>query len=63
MFKSLALSAASVLMLFSGGITVSANEVNTKDSGVTYAERGWLDDLYCNLIGQGSSSFGCKGRP
>ncbi|MFE7378699.1 hypothetical protein ACFU6E_29620 [Bacillus cereus] len=64
MFKSLALSAASILMLFSGEITVSANEINPKDSKITsYAERGWLDDLYCHLIGQGSPAFGCKGRP
>ncbi|KFN05926.1 hypothetical protein [Bacillus clarus] len=54
MFKSLALSAASVLMLFSGGITASANKVNTKNAEI--AQYGFWDDLKCELFG---SPTGC----
>ncbi|KEK21661.1 hypothetical protein [Bacillus gaemokensis] len=56
MFKSLALSAASVLMLFSGGVTASAstNEVNTKNAEI--AQYGFWDDLKCQLYG---SPTGC----
>ncbi|KFM95738.1 hypothetical protein [Bacillus clarus] len=51
MFKSLVISAVSVFMLSSGGITAIANELITKKSEV--AQLNFGDNHYCDLNGGG----------